>query len=62
MSTRERILAYLRYVDHSPSIREIGKAVGLRSPATVHAALNQMEREGLIERHGPDKRISVRAA
>ncbi len=33
-----------------PSVREIGKAVGLRSPSTVHAYLGVLEKEGYITR------------
>ena len=33
---------------YSPSIREIGAAVGLKSTATVHYHLTAMQREGLI--------------
>ncbi len=33
-----------------PSVREIGKAVGLRSPSTVHAHLGVLEKEGYINR------------
>ena len=33
---------------YSPSIREIGEAVGLKSTATVHYHLTAMQREGLI--------------
>jgi repressor LexA len=34
----------------SPSVREIGAAVGLRSTSTVHAHLNHLEEKGLIRR------------
>jgi DNA-binding transcriptional ArsR family regulator len=59
---RIRILLYLRGLDYSPTVREIGKAVGLSSPSTVHAHLATLERKGLIERHGESGRISVKAA
>jgi repressor LexA len=35
---------------YPPSVREIGRAVGLRSPSTVHAYLNQLEDLNLIRR------------
>ncbi len=42
-----------RYVDdhgYPPTVREIGEAVGLASPSTVHAHLANLERAGLIRR------------
>ena len=42
-----------RYVDghgYPPTVREIGQAVGLASPSTVHAHLANLERAGLIKR------------
>lgn len=55
VTERQRaILDYLReFVDehgYPPTVREIGEAVGLRSPSTVHAHLAQLERAGLIRR------------
>jgi repressor LexA len=55
MTERQRaILDYLRgFVDehgYPPTVREIGEAVGLRSPSTVHAHLAQLERAGLLRR------------
>ena len=41
------------YVDrhgYPPTVREIGVAVGLASPSTVHAHLANLERAGLIKR------------
>ena len=41
------------YVDehgYPPTVREIGEAVGLASPSTVHAHLANLERTGLIRR------------
>jgi repressor LexA len=41
------------YVDHHgypPTVREIGDAVGLASPSTVHAHLANLERAGLLKR------------
>ena len=35
---------------YPPSVREIGKAVGLKSSSTVHGYLNQLEAAGLIRR------------
>ena len=42
-----------QYVDehgYPPTVREIGEAVGLASPSTVHAHLANLERAGLIKR------------
>jgi repressor LexA len=55
VSDRQRaILEFLHeYVDqhgYPPTVREIGEAVGLRSPSTVHAHLAQLERAGLLRR------------
>jgi repressor LexA len=55
VSDRQRaILEFLQeYVDqhgYPPTVREIGEAVGLRSPSTVHAHLAQLERAGLLRR------------
>ena len=35
---------------YPPSVREIGKAVGLSSTATVHGYLNKLEDKGYIKR------------
>ena len=55
MTDRQRaILDYLHeYIEQNgypPTVREIGEAVGLRSPSTVHAHLAQLERAGLLRR------------
>ncbi|MEJ7721032.1 MAG: helix-turn-helix domain-containing protein [Ilumatobacteraceae bacterium] len=42
----------LQMRDHGypPSVREIGEAVGLTSPSTVHSHLNTLERLGHLRR------------
>src|SRR5215468_10974487 len=43
----------VRYQDahgYPPTVREIGEAVGLASPSTVHAHLANLERAGLLKR------------
>jgi repressor LexA len=55
VTDRQRaILEYVReYIEqhgYPPTVREIGEAVGLRSPSTVHAHLAQLERAGLLRR------------
>lgn len=50
---REQILAFVREYIHtkgySPSIAEIGKAVGIVSPNAVRNHLHRMQDDGLIE-------------
>jgi repressor LexA len=63
------------YVDrhgYPPTVREIGEAVGLASPSTVHAHLANLERAGLLRRDptkpralelvGREKRVETAAA
>ena len=40
----------IRTNGYPPSVREIGKAVGLKSTATVHGYLNKLEEKGFIKR------------
>ena len=51
---QQEIWGYLvDYVDrhgYPPTVREIGEAVGLASPSTVHAHLANLERAGLLRR------------
>jgi repressor LexA len=51
---QQEIWAFLvEYVDrhgYPPTVREIGEAVGLASPSTVHAHLANLERAGLLKR------------
>lgn len=44
------IKEFLLSKGYPPSVREIGKAVGLKSSSTVHGYLNQLEEAGLIRR------------
>lgn len=52
--TQQRILEYIeKYMEtngYSPSVREIGQAVGLKSTSTVHGHLNRLEKKGLLHR------------
>lgn len=41
---------YVEQHGYPPTVREIGEAVGLRSPSTVHAHLAHLERAGLLRR------------
>ncbi|MDD6382531.1 MAG: transcriptional repressor LexA [Selenomonadaceae bacterium] len=44
------IKAFLLEKGYPPSVREIGKAVGLKSSSTVHGYLARLEANGLIKR------------
>jgi repressor LexA len=44
------IVQYQTAHSYPPSVREIGGAVGLASPSTVHAHLKQLEQKGYIRR------------
>ena len=55
LNNRERdILKFIekqvKEVGYAPSVREIGKAVGLSSTATVHAYLAKLEEKGFIKK------------
>jgi len=41
---------YVHQRGYPPTVREIGEAVGLASPSTVHAHLANLERAGLLKR------------
>src|SRR5919106_439841 len=44
------ISRYLSRHGYPPTVREIGKAVGLHSSSTVHAHLSKLERLGVLRR------------
>ena len=46
----EFIGRYLGKYGYPPTVREIGKAIGLHSPSTVHAHLAKLERLGVLRR------------
>lgn len=50
ISIYEFICSYTKEHAYPPSVREIGKAVGLASPSTVHMHLKVLEEQGLIKR------------
>jgi len=58
---QQQILHYvatcIRRSGYVPSVREVGRAVGLRSPSTVHQHLAALERKGYIRRHGDRMRV-----
>lgn len=51
---QQQVLDYIRETVHDrgypPSVREIGEAVGLSSPSSVHAQLNSLVRAGMIKK------------
>ncbi len=53
---RKQILEFIEHhierYGYPPTVREIGEAVQLSSPSTVHAHLRKLEDEGLIVREG----------
>src|SRR5207249_4054315 len=44
------LVTYVERHGYPPTVREIGEAVGLASPSTVHAHLANLERAGLLRR------------
>jgi repressor LexA len=44
------LVGYVERHGYPPTVREIGQAVGLASPSTVHAHLANLERAGLLRR------------
>lgn len=60
---QQQILDYIRRCieikHYPPSVREIGEAIGLSSPSTVHAHLNALEAKGYIKRDGAKSRSMV---
>jgi repressor LexA len=50
------IQAAIRAKGYPPSVREIGEAVGLKSPSTVHMHLNKLEQLGAIRRESEKNR------
>ena len=57
---QKQIFAFIgRFVGkngYPPTVREIGKAIGLHSPSTVHAHLAKLESLGVLRRESPDLR------
>lgn len=60
---RRQILQFIaeqiRERGYPPSVREIGEAVGLVSPSTVHAHLNVLQRDGYLQRDPTKPRTIV---
>ena len=51
---QQQVLDFIRTTvmtrGYPPSVREIGEAVGLRSPSTVHSHLNSLVKAGVLKR------------
>jgi repressor LexA len=47
----------IRRSGYVPSVRELGRALDLRSPSTVHQHLQALERKGYIKRYGDRMRV-----
>lgn len=45
----QAIISYIQKHGYSPTTREIGDAVGLSSPSSVHLHLKQMLERGMLE-------------
>ncbi|EQD56606.1 SOS-response transcriptional repressor, LexA, partial [mine drainage metagenome] len=60
---RRRILEFIaqsiRERGYPPSVREIGEAVGLTSPSTVHTHLKVLERDGFLRKDADRPRTIV---
>ena len=66
-SMQQRIYEYIanciREQGYPPSVREIGEAVGLKSPSTVHFHLKHLEEAGVIEKGaGKGRAITLKEA
>lgn len=53
----QHVAASIRRSGIVPSIREIGQALGMRSPSTVHQHLAALERKGYLRRDGDRMRV-----
>lgn len=60
---QQQILAFIRSVTeergYPPSVREIGEAVGLNSPSSVHAQLATLSRQGYLSKDASKPRAIV---
>jgi repressor LexA len=58
--TQERILRYIRQAiadrGEAPTVQEIGERVGMRSRASVHYQLGELESKGAIRRERGQRR------
>jgi repressor LexA len=56
------VVRYTEERGYPPTVREIGEAVGLASPSTVHAHLANLERAGMLKRDPTKPRALVLTA
>jgi repressor LexA len=54
----DQLKEMVRKGGYFPSVREIGKVLGLSSPATVHSYLNRLFAKGYLKRKGRDWELS----
>ncbi|MCL2694973.1 MAG: transcriptional repressor LexA [Clostridiales bacterium] len=63
LNSREQIIRYLasyhRENGYPPTVREICTAVGLNSPATVHAHLRRLEMDGVLKKDPNKQRTYI---
>lgn len=52
----EFIQNFIKKYGYSPTLQEIGKAMGLTSPATIHEHLKSLEKKGVIRKNANDVR------
>ena len=50
------VKSYIVSHGYPPTVREIGKALDISSPATIHAHLNNLESKGFIKKEGSKNR------
>ena len=60
-STQQAIISFIRSFPHmySPTVKEIGAGIGIKSNATVHHHLTKLVKRGLIERRAGCSRCIV---
>lgn len=46
----EQLVLFQNQHEYPPSLRELAERLNLRSPSTVHAHLESLERQGLVHR------------
>ncbi len=64
---QQEIIAYIKHYSEAngypPTVREIGEAVGLNSPSTVHGYLKRLERDGRLEKdEGSSRALRLKGA
>lgn len=57
---RDYIISYLKTHGYAPTVREIGKGIGLQSTSSVHEYLTEMFWEGTLETDAPGAPRAIR--